>query len=132
MDDEGFEPGTQVTRAAADAEEIGVIIDAPDVTTASIRGGLCSVEWADGTCELLPAAALTARTLTALLETSHGRADTAEWTIEVATVEIPLGAPGRCEHIFTLCEDCADQWASDYIFLDPWPDDWTRHSTGPL
>jgi hypothetical protein len=39
-----------------------------------------------------------------------------------------VAAPGHCEHTFTVCPECARNWAQDsddtYIFLSPWPTEW--------
>lgn len=61
-------------------------------------------------------------TVAALLDMSHRAAGAEEWTIDVASVTVPVAYdPASCEHGDSVCPGCFDSWATDYIFLGPVP-----------
>ncbi|MFI5782686.1 hypothetical protein [Nocardia sp. NPDC051570] len=98
--------GTQVFRSD-DAARLGRIVAVPIDAASDCYG----VEWPDGAVET------PCRATTDPMHTDR--------TVDISEVEIPIAAPGSCEHTFTVCADCHGQWAGDYLFLSSWPRDWS-------
>lgn len=32
-------------------------------------------------------------------------------------VDVPIMCPSQCQHVDTICGDCADSWSTDWDFL---------------
>ncbi|WP_370012673.1 hypothetical protein [Nocardia cyriacigeorgica] len=93
--------------------------------------GLYLVQWPNGQLDTIAGDCFAPRTLTVLCDRGeYLPAGSGEWVqLEPQTTELPIAAPGHCEHTFTVCAECAENWAyhndDAYIFLSPWPSEWS-------
>lgn len=49
------------------------------------------------------------------LDTSRKAAEAKEWTTDITTGTVAIWPVGECQHRVTICGDCVQSWASDYI-----------------